>query len=65
MNLLKNTHAASMAIDQVATTPGTQPGDRAMQLSALRARIDAALVRLGAEAEHLLSRNPVSQVGGD
>ncbi len=65
--LLKLTHAASTAIDQLATAPGTSRGDRAAQLSALRRRIDDHIMKLGAESvtEAERKHRPVSQREGD
>lgn len=64
MSLLRNVEAAARAVDALANTPGASAGDRARQLSALRARLDGQIQTLAAQAERALGRNPVSQQEG-
>lgn len=63
--LTRNFKVAHDAIEQLATTPGTSPFDRAELLARLRNRVSDHIVRISGEAEQLRGPNPVAQDKGD
>lgn len=64
-SVLKQLHAATLAVDSLVATPGAHASDRLTALRQLSARIDSATQRLAADIARERCPNPISQQEGD
>ncbi|MCR6661861.1 MAG: hypothetical protein NVV60_01605 [Luteimonas sp.] len=61
--LKKDYKTAFDAIERIASAPGVQPGDRAVQLGQLRNRVSDHIVRLSEEAIARKTKEQAAQEG--